>query len=236
MVAAMAPIGAPLRSTLRRSREAGSTPSRATEKIVRAVSAWAAMPQARNAKSTTAANGLADQVPKELTTAVETGSMSRPATMSAGFGCASSAATALSMTTAATLSSANQSARGTWRAAPLVSSEAPTHASKPMNTQPPTARAASMPAPTDPPESSSAPRVSVRMEMGWVRKTSRSATPIPTDATISAAMPARITRPRTSIPSAPTVPQTRTRTIPAATIAFGVGAIPTRASAQGAPR
>ena len=57
------------------------------------------------------------------------------------------------MTTAATLSSANQIARGTWRAAPLVSSEAPTQASKPMNTQPPTASAASMPAPTDPSES-----------------------------------------------------------------------------------
>ena len=71
------------------------------------------MPHARNAVRTTAAKGLADHEPNELTTAVETGSMSRPATTSAGFGCASAAAKALRMTMAATLRSAIQIARGT---------------------------------------------------------------------------------------------------------------------------
>ena len=55
----------------------GSTPSRATEKTVRAVRPARPQPQARNAASTTAANGFADQEPNEQTTAVETGSRSR---------------------------------------------------------------------------------------------------------------------------------------------------------------
>jgi hypothetical protein len=38
-----------------------------------------------------------------------------------------------------TLRSASQIANGTWRAARLVSSDAPTQQSKPMNTQPATA-------------------------------------------------------------------------------------------------
>ena len=44
------------------------------------MSDWAAVPQARNATSTTAANGFADQDPNELTTDVVTGSMSLPVT------------------------------------------------------------------------------------------------------------------------------------------------------------
>src|SRR6266511_3541753 len=106
VVATIAPIGACRRSTLRRNWEAGRTSSRAMEKIVLAVNACAAIPQARNATRTTAAKGFADHEPNDVTTAVDTGSRSRPATTSAGFGCASVAATALRMTTAATLSSA----------------------------------------------------------------------------------------------------------------------------------
>ena len=96
-----------------------------------------------------------------MTTAVVTGSMSSPATTDAGSGCASVAATAFRITSAATLSSAIQIARGTWRAASVVSSDAATHASKPMNTQPPTASAASIPALTEPSDSASAPSVCV---------------------------------------------------------------------------
>jgi hypothetical protein len=48
------------------------------------------MPQARNATSTTAANGFVDHDPKlDATTAVVTGSRSAPATIAAGSGCAS---------------------------------------------------------------------------------------------------------------------------------------------------
>src|SRR4051812_21183202 len=101
------------------------------------------MPQARNATSTTAANGFVDHEPNDVTTAVVTGSTSSPATTDAGSGWASVAATAFRITSAATLSSATQIARGTWRAASVVSSDAATHASKPMNTQPPTASASS---------------------------------------------------------------------------------------------
>ena len=140
------------------------------------------------------------------------------------------------MTSAPTVSSATQIARGTCRAALFVSSDAPTHASKPMNTQPPTASAASIPAPTEPPERDSAPSVFVRIETSCVRNTSNNASPIPTDATASAAIPALITRPSTSMPSAPTVAQTSRKTTPAATIALGVGSMPRRVSAQGAPR
>ena len=194
------------------------------------------MPQARNAASTTAANGFADQDPNDVTTEVVTGSASRPATTPAGSGCASETANALRMTSAATLSSASQIARGTWRAAPRVSSEALTQASKPMKTQPATASAASIPAPTDPPESASAPRVCVRSDRSCVRKTRRSASPMPTEATISAAIPTRITAPSTSTPRAPTIAQTTTSAIPVATMAFGVGVTPARVRAHGAPR
>ena len=45
---------------------------------MRAVSACAAIPQARNATSTTAANGFADHDPNDETTAVVTGSTSLP--------------------------------------------------------------------------------------------------------------------------------------------------------------
>src|ERR1044071_306498 len=102
--------------------------------MVRAVSACADMPHARNAARTTAANGFADHEPNELTTDVATGSTSRPATTEAGSGWASATAKALRMTSAPTLSSAIQIARGTWRVALCVSSDAATHASKPMNT------------------------------------------------------------------------------------------------------
>ena len=95
------------------------------------------------ATSTTSANGLLDQPPNDATTAVETGSMSLPATTAAGSGCASVVANALRITSAPTVSSAIQTARGTCLAAPLVSSAAATVASKPMNAQPPTASAAS---------------------------------------------------------------------------------------------
>ena len=94
--------------------------------------------------STIAANGLLDQSPNDVTTAVETGSTSWPAATAAGLGCASVVATALRITSPPTLSSAIQIARGTWRAAPRVSSAAATVASKPMNAQPATASAASM--------------------------------------------------------------------------------------------
>ena len=57
-----------------------------TENIVRAVSAWAEIPQATNAKSTIAANGFVDHEPNDVTTAVVTGSASRPATTSGGSG------------------------------------------------------------------------------------------------------------------------------------------------------
>ena len=88
-------------------RRAPSSRSRAT------VPPCAAIPQARNASSTTSANGLLDQPPNEATTAVETGSMSWPATTAAGSGCASVVAKALRITSAPTLSSAIQTARGT---------------------------------------------------------------------------------------------------------------------------
>src|SRR4051794_4711208 len=120
------------------------------------------MPQARKAVNTTAANGLLDHDPNDATTAVVIGSRSLPATTAAGSGCARVAAKALRITTAPTASSANQVARGTWRAASRVSSDAPTQASKPMNTQPPTASAASRPAVTEPPDDASAPSVCVR--------------------------------------------------------------------------
>src|SRR4051794_31904544 len=189
-----------------------------------------------NAVRTTAANGFSDQDPNDVMTAVDTGSTSRPETTAAGSSCASPTANAFRITSAPTLSSAIQIARGTCRVAPFVSSEAPTQASKPMKTQPPTARAASIPAPTDPPESDSAPSVVVRIETSCERNASRSARPIPTDATISAAIPARTTRPSTVTPNAPATAHTSTRIIPMTTIRFGVGSIPASASAHGAPR
>ena len=127
----------------------------------RAVAPWAAMPQARNASSTIAANGLLDQSPNDVTTAVETGSMSLPAATAAGSGCASVTAKALRITSPPTLSSAIQIARGTRRAALRVSSAAATVASKPMKAQPATASAASMAANVLPPDSASAPNVLV---------------------------------------------------------------------------
>ena len=84
-------------------------------------------------------------------------------------------ATALGITSTPTLSSAIQIARGTWRAASRVSSATPTAQSKPMNTQPPTASAASIAASTEPPESASAPSVSPRIERACSRKASSSA-------------------------------------------------------------
>ena len=76
----------------------------------------------------------------------------------------------------------------------------------------------------------------MRIAGSCVRKTSSSATPIPTDAIASAAMPRRTTRPSTSTPSPPTAAQTSTSTMPVATIAFAVGSMPSSASAHGAPR
>src|SRR5215207_1677495 len=101
------------------------------------------MPHATKAASTTAAKGLLDHDPKELTTAVVTGSTSLPATTAAGSGCASVTAKAFRITSTPTLSRAIQMALGTRAAASLVSSAAPTQESKPMKTQPPTASAAS---------------------------------------------------------------------------------------------
>src|SRR4051812_15522182 len=108
VVTTYAPIGTRRRSIRRRKRAPGTAPSRATEYIVRAVTDWAAIPHATNASSTIAANGFVDQDPKELTTAVVTGSMSSPATIDAGSGCASVTATALRITSTPTLSSAIQ--------------------------------------------------------------------------------------------------------------------------------
>src|SRR5690349_19211080 len=160
------------------------------------------MPQAMNATSTTNADGLLDQSPNDATTAVETGSMSLPATTSAGFGWASVVANALRITSAPTLSSAIQTARGMCLAALLVSSAAATVASKPMNAQPPTASAASNAATFDPPLSASAPNVSVSTEKPCSRKTSSSARPIPTDAIVSAATPIRSAAFSASTPNA----------------------------------
>ncbi len=191
-VTAVATDGELRRSTRRSQREPGSTSSRAIEYIARAVSDWAAIPQARKAAKTTAANGFVDHAPNAATTAVWTGSASRPATTAAGSGCASVVATALRTTSTATLSSAIQIARGTCRAALRVSSDTATQASKPMNTHPPTASAASIAAPTEPPDSASAPSVCSSSERSCVRNASSSASPTPTDATISAAIPTRI--------------------------------------------
>src|SRR4051794_32250966 len=194
------------------------------------------MPQARNAARTTAANGRVDHVPNEPTTVLATGSASLPATTAPGSFCASPTATALRMTSAPTVSSAIQIARGTWCVGLVVSSEAATQASKPMKTQPPTASAASIPAPTEPPDRASAPSVSVRLPKPRSLNASSSVSPIPTEATTSAAIPILMARPSTSTPSAPTAAQTRTNTIPVNTIAFGVGSMPNSASAHGAPR
>ena len=92
-------------------------------------------------------------------------------------------AKALRITSAPTLSSAIHTARGTWRAASLVSSAVATHPSKPMNTQPPTAIAARNAAPVEPPDSASAPSVSVRIEKSCSRKASNRISPTPTEAT-----------------------------------------------------
>jgi hypothetical protein len=59
---------------------------------------------------------------------------------------------------------------------------------------------------------------------------------MPTEATISAAIPALSTRPSTSTLDAQTIAQTPTRTMPVTTIAFGVGSMPASVRAQGAPR
>src|SRR4051794_9824873 len=90
-VTTIAPTGALRRFSLVRKLDPGSTPSRAIEYIVRAVSACADMPHARNAVSTTAANGFVDHDPNDETTAVVTGSRSSPATTAAGGGGASGA-------------------------------------------------------------------------------------------------------------------------------------------------
>ena len=203
---------------------------------MRAVTPWAATAQATKAVSTTAAKGLSDQEPKELVTAVVTGSRSVPATTPAGSGWARVTAMALAITSAPTLSRAIQIARGTWRPASCVSSATPTAQSKPMKTQPPTASAASIAAKTESPESASAPRVSPRMEMSWSRKTSSRVSAIPTEASTSARIPARTTLPTRSMPSDPIAAATRISAIPAATIAPGSGSIPSRVSSQGAPR
>jgi hypothetical protein len=85
-VVTIAPIGARRRSTRRRNRDPGSASSRAIEYIVRAVTVWAAIPHARNAASTTAANGFADHDPNDASTEVATGSESSPATTPRGRG------------------------------------------------------------------------------------------------------------------------------------------------------
>ena len=69
------------------------------------------------------------------------------------------------------------------------------------------------------------------------RKTSSSASPIPTDATTSAAIPTLTARPSTSMPSAPTTAQTTTSTIPVDhDPRWASASIPSRVSAHGAPR
>ena len=61
----------------------------------------------------------------------------------------------------------------------MVSSATPTAQSKPMNTQPPTARAASSPAVTEPPDSASAPNVSPRIDRSWSREHEQQREPDP---------------------------------------------------------
>ena len=135
VVATMPPIGAWRRSTAQERRAGQHAVARDGVDPARrpALRGHAA---GEKSEQDDAANGLLDQSPKDATTAVETGSMSLPATTSAGFGCASVVAKALRITSAPTLSSAIQIARGTCLAAPLVSSAAATVASKPMNAQP----------------------------------------------------------------------------------------------------
>src|SRR5690349_12267371 len=192
------------------------------------------MPQAMKATSTMKANGLAAQEPNDDTTAVETGSMSFPATTAAGSGCASVVAKALRITSAPTDSSAIQTARGTCVEALLVSSAAATVASKPMNAQPPTASAASNAANVEPPLSDSAPKVLVSTSKPCSRKTSSSARPMPTEAMHSAATPSRSALLSASTPNASMIEQTRTSTAPVMTIAVAVGVMPSSVSAHGA--
>ena len=127
------------------------------------------------------------------------------------------------MTSAATLSSAIQIARGTWRAAPLVSSEALTQASKPMNTQPATASAASMPAPTEPPDSSSAPSVCVE-DRDVLRAEDEQQRESDADRGDDLGGDSGLDHAAQDVDALrPDAAQTSTRTIPVTTIAFAVG-------------
>ena len=229
-------MGVPRRFTRRSSREPGITPSRAIEYMVRAVSAWAAIPQDRNAPSTSAANGFVDHEPNASTTDVVTGSTSSPRTTAPGSGWASAVATAFSNTITATASTTSHTERGTRRAAPLVSSALPTHASNPMNTQPLTASAARSAANTEPPDAASAPSVPPSSENSWSRKASNSTRPMPTSATTSAVTPMPRIHRSVPIPAAPTSAHSRASTMPAATSRPGVGSTSSSVSAQGAPR
>jgi hypothetical protein len=141
----------------------------------------------------------------------------------------------LRITSAPTLKSAIQTARGTCLAALLVSSAAATVASKPMNAQPPTASAARS-AGKVPPLSASAPNVFVSTPKPCSRKTNSSARPMPTDAISSAPTPTRSAPLSASTPNALMIEHTSTRIAAVMTIAAGVGETPSRISAHGAPR
>jgi hypothetical protein len=105
-----------------------------------------------------------------------------------------------------------------------------------MKTHPPTASAASSDAPTEPPESASAPSMWPSTDTSCVRNTSSSTRPTPSEATTSAAIPSRIAHRSSPTPNAPAAAQTATNSMPASTIRFGLGCMPASASAQGAPR
>ena len=149
------------------------------------------MPQARNATSTTAANGFADHEPNDADDRgrhrVDVAARRRPRR---DRDARASTANALRITSAPTLSSAIQIARGTWRAASLrllgradAGVEADEHpaADGERGEHPGADRAAG--------ERLGAERVRRGARGPASRKTSSSASPIPTDATTSAAMP-----------------------------------------------
>ena len=96
--------------------------------------------------------------------------------------------------------------------------------SKPMKTQPPTASAASIAAPTEPPESASAPRVSPRIETVLLAEDEQQREPDPDRGEDLGGDPG-LDRPRRARRSRtrPIAAQTTTRTIPAARSRSGVG-------------
>ena len=186
------------------------------------------MPQARKATSTTAANGFDDHEPNDDTTAVRY-RVEVLARHHRSRGRGGRAWRRQRSGSRARRRSAGRS-RSPWargarrRGSPR---RRPTQASKPMNTQPPTASAASSPAASEPPDSASAPRVSVRIDRSCVAEDEQQGE---ADAHGGDDLggdpglhrPAQDADARARRPSA----QTTTSTMPVTTIAFGVGLDP----------